>query len=54
MLLSACTQLGGLSIVNTYSTCKYRLDIAWKMLTGTDFFSLAGLADPFLGSLILS
>lgn len=39
MILSACGQLGGLSIISTYSTY---------------FFSLAGLEDPFLGSLILS
>ena len=39
MILSACGQLGGLAIIATYSTY---------------FFSLAGLSDPFLGSLILS
>lgn len=39
MILSACGQLGGLAIVATYSTY---------------FFSLAGLQDPFLGSLILA
>jgi hypothetical protein len=27
---------------------------AMQLLTVSDFFSLAGLADPFLGSLILS
>jgi len=39
MILSACGQLGGLAIISTYSTY---------------FFALAGLDDPFLGSLILS
>ena len=56
MLLSACGQLGGLSIISTYSTCMSfcsRLRVALS-LTVQDFFSLAGLDDPFLGSLILS
>ncbi|RSH83089.1 uncharacterized protein EHS24_006746 [Apiotrichum porosum] len=39
MLLSAAQQLAGLAIISTYSTY---------------FFSLAGLQDPFLGSVILS
>ncbi|KIN08770.1 hypothetical protein OIDMADRAFT_48613 [Oidiodendron maius Zn] len=39
MLLAVCQQLGGLAIISTYSTY---------------FFSLAGLADPFLGTVILS
>ncbi|WOO85967.1 MFS transporter fmqE [Vanrija pseudolonga] len=38
-MLSACQQLAGLAIISTYSTY---------------FFSLAGLKDPFLGTLILS
>ncbi|KAL1404926.1 hypothetical protein Q8F55_008538 [Vanrija albida] len=38
-MLSACQQLAGLAIISTYSTY---------------FFSLAGLEDPFLGTLILS
>ncbi|CAH0045348.1 unnamed protein product [Clonostachys solani] len=39
MLLSVCSQFGGLSVVLSYSTY---------------FFDLAGLSDPFLGTLILS
>ncbi|ORX37529.1 general substrate transporter [Kockovaella imperatae] len=39
MILAVCQQFAGLTIINTYSTY---------------FFSLAGLADPFLGSVILS
>jgi sugar porter (SP) family MFS transporter len=39
MILAVCQQFAGLTIISTYSTY---------------FFSLAGLADPFLGSLILS
>ncbi|ORY31052.1 general substrate transporter [Naematelia encephala] len=39
MVLAGCSQLGGLTIISTYSTY---------------FFSLVGLEDPFLGSLILS
>ncbi|RSH89781.1 hypothetical protein EHS25_001767 [Saitozyma podzolica] len=39
MILAVCQQLAGLSIISTYSTY---------------FFSLAGLSDPFLGTVILS
>ncbi|CAH0004304.1 unnamed protein product [Clonostachys byssicola] len=39
MLLSVCSQFGGLSVVLSYSTY---------------FFDLAGVSDPFLGTLILS
>jgi hypothetical protein len=56
MLLSACGQLGGLSIISTYSTCE-RFDHDWMGSSSSrpsDFFDLAGLSDPFLGSLILS
>lgn len=55
MLLAACGQLGGLSIISTYSTCASPCPSASDDLADiVDFFDLAGLSDPFLGSLILS
>ncbi|KAK3175823.1 hypothetical protein K4F52_009956 [Lecanicillium sp. MT-2017a] len=58
MILAVCQQLAGLAIISTYSTCMLpSTKEKRKMVTETkliDFFSLAGLNDPFLGTVILS
>lgn len=59
MILAVCQQLVGLAIINTYSTCTLpdspvACCFRQSLTVYVDFFSLAGLADPFLGSLILS
>ena len=48
--------LGGLAMISTYSTCTCAVRCTDRQADGSllDFFSIAGLNDPFLGSLILS
>ena len=53
MILAVAQQGSGLAIIGTYSTCEYAMTTE-VTLSIADFFSLAGLQDPFLGSLILS
>jgi hypothetical protein len=54
MILAVSQQFAGLAIIGTYSSCKFREINLHMRAHSTDFFSLAGLADPFLGSLIIS
>ena len=48
--------LGGLAMISTYSTCETCSPSLGSLsdFIFSDFFSIAGLNDPFLGSLILS
>lgn len=60
MVLAVAQQLAGLTIISTYSTCAFPapqlpLSPAKKVAdSGIDFFALAGLKDPFKGTVILS
>jgi hypothetical protein len=56
MILGVSQQFAGLAIINTYSTCALHIlpCCCLKLdANGVDFFSLAGLTDPFLGTVIL-
>lgn len=60
VILTVSQQFAGLAIINTYSTCEFTYQIFpyffvsnWLLTMTLDFFSLAGLKDPFLGTVIL-
>lgn len=55
MLVGVSQQVAGLAIISTYSTCVYCLPLDSGAGTNViDFFSLVGLTDPFLGTVIIS
>jgi hypothetical protein len=60
MVLAVAQQFAGLTIISTYSTCALHAPLSLSHLlkqaadNSADFFALAGLKDPFKGTVILS